>query len=180
MRRLAMEGMMIDAPDLPTPETVPPIMARVLLGGKVQGFHGFLPGLFEEALLTLERRRPLYILGGFGGAAEVLAKAMLGEAAQRPREFDLDWLIAGNPALKRLESLSGTLPLPPGARASARVLEDLFQFIEKARSNLAATLDTGLGDDETRELLETRDMNRAVQLVRKGLDAKFGLMTLPE
>jgi len=180
MRRLAMHGIVVDTPDLPTPEPVPPIAARVLLGGKVRGFSGFLPGLFEEALVTLESQRPLYVLGGFGGAGEVLAKALLGKAAERPAEYTLDGLIAGSPALKRLTELSAALALPTGARSSAKALDDLFQLIERARSNLAATLNTGLDDAETRELLTTRDMNRAVQLVRKGLDARIGLTTVAE
>jgi len=180
MRRLAMDGMMIDIPDVPSPETVPPIVARVMLGGKVQGFQGFLPGLFEEALVTLESQRPLYVLGGFGGAAEVLAQAMLEASPERPREFMLDWLIAGNPALKRLNELSAHFALPPGGRGSAQGLDEMFQFIEQARSNLAATLNTGLDDTETRELLKTPDMSRAVQLVRKGLEDRFGLKTVAE
>lgn len=180
MRRLAMQGMMIETPDLQTSEVVPPIVARVMLGGKVQGFSGFLPGLFEEALVTLESQRPLYVLGGFGGAAEVLAQAMLEASPECPREFMLDWLIAGNPALKRLNELSAHFALPAGRRGSAQTLDDLFQFIEQARSNLAATLNTGLDDTDTRELLTTRDMGRAVQLVRKGLDARIGLTTVVE
>lgn len=39
---------------------------------------------------------------------------------------------------------------------------------------------SGLTDEETRELLTTRDIGRAVQLVRKGLDAKIGLVSLAE
>ena len=94
MRRLGMEGMAIDIPDLPSPEIVPPITARVILGGKVHGFRGIVPGIFEEALITLERQCPLYVLGGFGGATEVLAKALLEPAAGRPNEFTVDWLKA--------------------------------------------------------------------------------------
>ena len=101
-------------------------------------------------------------------------------AAERPAEYTLDGLIAGSPALKRLTELSAALALPTGARSSAKALDDLFQLIERARSNLAATLNTGLDDAETRELLTTRDMNRAVQLVRKGLDARIGLTTVAE
>ena len=51
-------------------------------------------------------------------------------------------------------------------------------LVERARPTLAATLNTGLDEQETRELLETSDMSRAVQLVRRGLDATIGLVSL--
>jgi hypothetical protein len=43
------------------------IDARVLLGGKLAGFKGSLPGLAEEGLLALQKSRPLFLLGAFGG-----------------------------------------------------------------------------------------------------------------
>jgi hypothetical protein len=179
MRRLAMDGMAIEVPGLPSPELVPPVMARVLLGGKVEGYRGLGPGLFEEALVTLERQRPLYVLGGFGGAS-VLAKALLGEGPGRPMELTLDWHTARSPMLSRLEELTRRFAMPPGTRTGAQLLDDLFQRIEQARANLRATLNTGLDEVETRELLTTRDMGRAVQLVRKGLAVRLGLIELPE
>jgi len=41
---------------------------RVCLGGKTNGFQGSEPGVTEEAKLALQYRKPLYLLGGFGGA----------------------------------------------------------------------------------------------------------------
>lgn len=180
MRRLAMDGMTIDLPGLPSPEFVPPIMARVVLGGKTTGFHGFLPGIFEEALVALERRRPLYILGGFGGAAEALAGALLARGPDRPPALVLDALRPGNPGLDRLLELATRFALPPGARASAAALDALFALVDKGRGNLPAALNTGLDEIETREMLTTRDVSRAVQLVRKGLTVTLGLGALAE
>lgn len=177
MRRLAMDGMTIDIPDAPHPETVPPIGARVLLGGKVEGYGGFLPGLFEEALVTLERQRPLYLLGGFGGAAEGLAQALLDPVGSRPEAFTVAWQTARTPNVERLQILD--FQRPAGIPTTADSLDALFQRIEAARPHLADALDTGLDEPETRELLTTRNLGRAVQLVLKGLKAKMLLPTLP-
>ncbi|MCG7352183.1 hypothetical protein RQ744_15950 [Roseomonas mucosa] len=46
---------------------------RVVLGGRVQGYKGRMPGVAEEALLALRESRPLYVLGGFGGCARDIA-----------------------------------------------------------------------------------------------------------
>jgi hypothetical protein len=43
--------------------------ARIVLGGRVAGFKGKMPGVGEEALIALGMGRPLYVLGGFGGCA---------------------------------------------------------------------------------------------------------------
>lgn len=50
--------------------------ARVVVGGKLKGYHGSMPGIIEEALLSAEGGRPLYVAGGFGGAAAALAKTL--------------------------------------------------------------------------------------------------------
>ena len=41
---------------------------RICLGGKTSGYEGHEPGVQEEARLALEYNKPLYLMGGFGGA----------------------------------------------------------------------------------------------------------------
>ena len=50
--------------------------ARVVLGGRIEGYQGSMPGIAEEALLTLQAGRPLYILGGFGGCSRDIAESL--------------------------------------------------------------------------------------------------------
>lgn len=56
--------------------------ARILLGGKRSGFQGDMPGIVEEALISLERRQALYLAGGFGGATLDLVRTIRPENAQ--------------------------------------------------------------------------------------------------
>lgn len=42
--------------------------ALLMLGGKQQGFLGRYPGIVEEALLALQRDKPVFLIGGFGGS----------------------------------------------------------------------------------------------------------------
>lgn len=48
--------------------------ARIVLGGRVSGFMGRMPGIAEEALCSLGAGKPLYLLGGFGGCARDIAE----------------------------------------------------------------------------------------------------------
>jgi hypothetical protein len=172
MRRLAMTPMSVSVPEHPKPEEVSGIAARIMLGGKVNGYSGFMPGLFEEALVSLEHQSPLFVLGGFGGAAGALAAALLEPSPQGHDALSFLWHVANNPKLARLVKVSETpgVGLPPGTPSIARRFSDLQERLEAARLD-PQKLNTGLGNDETRELLETRDMRRAVQLVWKGLVA---------
>lgn len=58
--------------------------ARVVLGGRVEGFKGTMPGVAEEALAALRAGQPLFLLGGFGGGTRDIAYD-LGLTADTPR-----------------------------------------------------------------------------------------------
>ncbi|TNC11687.1 hypothetical protein FF100_18795 [Methylobacterium terricola] len=47
--------------------------ARVVLGGRVAGYKGRMPGIAEETLFALHANQPIFILGGFGGCARDIA-----------------------------------------------------------------------------------------------------------
>lgn len=50
--------------------------ARVLVGGKLNGYQGEIPGIIEEASLSIAAGRPLYVAGGYGGAAAAVAECL--------------------------------------------------------------------------------------------------------
>ncbi|WP_448135114.1 hypothetical protein [Stenotrophomonas rhizophila] len=50
--------------------------ARILLGGRVDGFKGKMPGIAEEAILSLQSKQPLFLVGGFGGCTRDIAEGL--------------------------------------------------------------------------------------------------------
>jgi hypothetical protein len=48
--------------------------ARVVLGGRVTGFKGRMPGVAEEAFTALQAGQPLFLIGGFGGCGHDIAE----------------------------------------------------------------------------------------------------------
>ena len=50
------------------------VVARIVMGGKTAGYKGKMPGIIEEANLSVQKGHPLYILGGFGGAARQIVE----------------------------------------------------------------------------------------------------------
>jgi hypothetical protein len=48
--------------------------ARIVLGGRLTGYLGRMPGIAEEAFVSSAASQPLFVIGGFGGAAEMIAR----------------------------------------------------------------------------------------------------------
>ena len=48
---------------------------RICLGGRMHGYQGDEPGVVEEAGLALNRGKPLYLLGGLGGATKAFIES---------------------------------------------------------------------------------------------------------
>lgn len=47
--------------------------ARIVLGGRVDRYKGEMPGIAEEALLSLNAKQPLFVIGGYGGCSRDIA-----------------------------------------------------------------------------------------------------------
>lgn len=50
--------------------------ARIVLGGRLVGFRGDMPGIAEEAMLSLEAGQPVFLVGGFGGCTRDIAETI--------------------------------------------------------------------------------------------------------
>ena len=50
--------------------------ARILLGGRIEGYKGDMPGIAEEAMLSLQSGQAVFLLGGFGGCSRDIAETM--------------------------------------------------------------------------------------------------------
>lgn len=114
--------------------------ARVLVGGLLTGYQGVMPGVVEEALLSLEAKQPLYVAGGFGGAAAAVANVLGNEA--------YDWAPPG---------------FPDGAEAASQAL-DLV-----AAAGARGVADDGLSADERAQLATTHRPGDVASLVVVGL-----------
>ena len=126
----------------------------------------------EEALLTLDHRRPLYVIGGFGGAAGALAAVLLGRAAS---SLSFDYQVANTPgysetieAYEAHRSANAGLPAVNYPAIVSRLAE---------RGLIGLTATNGLDEQENRILLTTRNLEIAIHLVMKGLSRVWDPIT---
>jgi hypothetical protein len=142
--------------------------ARVVLGGKVTGFSGLMPGIVEEVLLATRKKQPLYIAAGFGGAAHIVALALQGEKpdmlSRKYQERQSADYAATLSFYEKRRSESPDLQLPDMNYDVVRA-----ELEKYGAPGLAAV--NGLSEDENRELFKTGSVDAALFLIMKGLSA---------
>lgn len=135
--------------------------ARVVIGGKLRGFAGVVPGVIEEAWLSLRQKRPLYVIGGYGGAARAISDLLQGKP--RP-EFADDWVrtyVPNDDAVRTLYVTHGG-----DTHSLAQMGVDIAAC---AQAGLAEALNNGLNEAENQELMRCSDAQRIARLVLTGL-----------
>ena len=55
--------------------------SRILVGGKLKGECGY-SGILEEALYAIQNKKPLFLIGAFGGATKEIIKLLKGEESE--------------------------------------------------------------------------------------------------
>ncbi|MGH6814348.1 MAG: hypothetical protein ACREC6_01440 [Hyphomicrobiaceae bacterium] len=107
--------------------------ARVILGGRVEGYKGKMPGLAEEALASLEAGKPIYISGGFGGCAGDIAETMgLTKPSRSKTARTVDWAGRSRFAAFGANDLNNGLSADKNGRLArtARIEEAVASILE--------------------------------------------------
>jgi len=64
--------------------------ARIIIGGKLSGYQGKYPGILEEVYYSLKAKKPLYIIGSFGGVAQKIVEFLrTGIEIKEWRDFNI-------------------------------------------------------------------------------------------
>ena len=135
--------------------------ARLLTGGRLAGFAGLVPGVVEEAWLSLTLQKPLYVAGGFGGAARAVSDALLGIERL---EFADAW---SRQHIPDFDAARGFYAQGGGEfRSLAQMGKDIGAC---GTAGLVPALNNGLDEAENRELLASTDPQRIAWLVLTGL-----------
>jgi hypothetical protein len=139
------------------------IDARLLIGGQVGSFGvgglGRYPGLAEEALLALRSRKPVFLVGAFGGCTAALIEGLLG---RKPAAFKETARLA-TAEIRAVRDLYHDR-LAPGAE---RV--DYASFTAELEHIGIAGLKNGLTPQENERLFVTTQLPEMVALVLRGL-----------
>lgn len=122
---------------------------RVFVGGRREGFKGEMPGLLEEAILSLEQEQPIYLAGGLGGITYDIAKALDVNTG--------DWF----------PGLGNT------SQVDERVVKGMVRLTETARATKGRSLDNGLTTEENQQLAACHRPSEIAALISLGLGRRF-------
>lgn len=126
---------------------------RIIAGGKTSGFKGKMAGVLEEFIIARRKGHPVYIVGGYGGCAQLLAEVCTGKKSAN--EFFRIALESSSYSalLDRYKSI--------GNPVDYNEVKEYAQ-IEKLQDN-------GLTLDENRTLFNSVNIMEIVSLILKGL-----------
>jgi SLOG cluster2/TIR domain len=142
--------------------------ARILLGGSLKKFLGLYPGIAEEAYEAVQSKSPIYIIGGFGGAAKAVYETVsnLGDG----REILLDACKKKGAAAKNgVIALHQNMVLEINREELKFDPEKMIKvFSSLGRDGLSES--NGLTPIENERLAQSQNIHEIVELLVKGLD----------
>jgi hypothetical protein len=146
------------------------VVARVALGGtfgltqssaewrapKLRWYAGRVPGVFEEVMLSVRAKQPVFLIGAFGGAARMVIDLLQGHDREEAT-WDYQRKARLAPAMRELYENGG-----PG-------WWDYPDMIKELRGKGIKGVNRLLKEDEHVELFDTINPVRMVEIVLKGL-----------
>lgn len=174
MRRTQIDGFSVPAPFGRRGKKK--IEAAILLGGKVTNSKGLCPGLIEEGVNAMQKRIPVFLLGGFGGATRVLTDALeaRNENARRKVLDDAFNRFEDSPRFTAITRGLEHCPLPEGIPSPAELRDEIGKFFTTQGANIEATLRNGLSAAENRILFRSTDPFEIARLILAGLREVHG------
>lgn len=132
--------------------------ARIILGGRETKFVGYFPGIVEEAYHTINAKKPVYLLGGYGGATNSIISIINGNKANRlTNEFQFGSEFSKN--FRKCVSGKSIVNLD---------YDFVIDFFRHHTVELIAK-QNGLSIEENQILFESTNIHEIVFLIIKGL-----------
>lgn len=136
---------------------------RIVWAGRITGATGWMSGILEEVGYSLAQKKPLLILGGFGGCARVIADFLADESAPWPDTLSLNI----GPDYPHSEALT---------RDARDVLTQRFETVKAGLNDYRSRLHegddvNGIGNAIAREALMSDNGRKVTALVAEAAKA---------
>ena len=132
--------------------------ARIIIGGRLSGFKGKYAGIIEEFITAAQHKHPIYLIGGFGGAAKAIVDLRENNDAIEKKDVDLLKLAEAKPYYSDFVSYYNANNID---QIDYHSIED---FIIDYKFN------NGLSSKENEVLFHSTNIMEIVSFVLKGLN----------
>lgn len=129
----------------------------IIMGGKVTGYKGKYPGILEEFLIASNMKKPIYLLGGFGGASKEIIRIIKGSDSkvfEEEKQFR-----ENNPFYMEMYEKDVDIKY--------------FEICKRIKDNAYLQLNNGLTQDENDILFNSEDAEEIIGLIIKGMLVKL-------
>lgn len=133
--------------------------ARICAGGKLAGYHGKMPGVLEELIISVEKDKPIFLLGAFGGVVGEVCKIITNKSIAEP--ITEHWQITNNVGYFKLQEKAEQDNHNADYPNITHILNGI-SVEDLARSS-------GLNSDDYQRLMASPFVDECVHLVLKGL-----------
>lgn len=134
--------------------------ARIVIGGKTKNYMGIYPGLIEEVYIALKTKKPVFLIGAFGGAARTIIKCIEGtipnELTESYQLSDLDYREFYQ-YYNSIAKVQGFDPI------------DYAYIVHFFKTLNIKSLNNGLTNKENESLFTSNNITEIIILVLKGL-----------
>lgn len=132
---------------------------RIMAGGKCEGYLGKMPGVLEEFIIAINNKKPIYLLGGFGGITQEITQSILNKSMGQ--KLTEKWQIENNAEYADLQQIAKQ-------EGFSAVYDEIAELILNINISEQAEK-TGLKIDQYQRLMMTPFVDEAVHLILKGL-----------
>ena len=133
--------------------------ARIFACGKLCQYKGCMPGVLEEFLIAYKCRKPIYLLGAYGGITKILCEFLLQKHDKLPCELTRKWQEENTSGLNELWGMYSKFGV------------ELFSFEDELKSVTLEELskNNGLEVEENIKLFNTFFVDDACYFIEKGM-----------
>jgi SLOG cluster2 len=143
-------------------EIVAATQARIIIGGQVANFMGRIPGVLEEAWLTLKQGKAIYLCGAMGGVAQSIINAIYtGKDSYLNNDFQFH-----NNGYKEFYEAWNT-KFPAYSINYESIIDDFHQTGVSGLSEI-----NGLSVEQNMRLFSTPHPQEMISLILRGLKEK--------
>lgn len=144
--------------------------AQVMLGGRMVGYSSKYPGVVEEAYEILKAGKPLFLIGAFGGATQVIIDAISGKRPESLTEEGQYRLWAEEAAAtNKPENYKGLVEYYNQNAPETEERIDYSKLTDFFNEKGVGGLNNNLSPEENQRLFETPHVAEMIALTRKGL-----------
>lgn len=129
---------------------------RICAGGKHSKYSGRMPGVLEEILIAINEKKPIFLLGGFGGVTSSVCNMI--ENGQVPEKLTKKW---------QLENQCGYEDILNHYSVKGSWTD--FQYEEINSLITFESLNNGLSENDNLKLFNTQFIEEAMELIIKGI-----------